>query len=256
MDVFGLTDQGAERERNEDSILLNEGIRLFIVADGMGGHARGDVASKTAVLLINDFLEERIPQEDRSFLESDAIVLRLLQEGVEKASRGIYEYSQDLGQGTIMGTTVSLALIRNRKLYTAHVGDGRIYRLRKERIEKLTKDHSRVQELVDRGVIGEDEAAGHKLSHVLTRALGSGESVETDLNIFDIRRGDVFLMATDGLFRVMSVEGVKSILKSRVPAEKRCQMLLDETLRGEAPDNVSMIILDFRKRRFLKSIFS
>jgi len=240
----GLTDRGKKREKNEDSILLNRELNLYIVADGMGGHERGDVASRMAVLRINELIQEGLSSADEGLLRQDDYIRGVLRDAMAGANREIVEYSRRLGIGRVMGTTASLLLTRNGRAYTGHVGDSRIYRLRNGEIEKLTKDHSRVQELVDMGVIAPEEAEGHYLSHIITRALGSHGSVEVDTGVFDIEDGDSFLLSTDGLFRVMGINEVREVMMSRATAEERCRVLINRTLEGGAPDNVSVIIMD------------
>lgn len=256
MKSFGLTDTGKKREKNEDSIRVDDSLGLYIVADGMGGHMLGEVASQTAVDTLKDSIETALLSSDTAALKQDDHIFTLLREAVIEANRKIYEYSQNLPRKGIMGTTVSLGLVRNGKIYMAHVGDSRIYRLRKDSIEKLTKDHSKAQELVDAGLLKEEEADSHRSSHVLTKALGSSESVVPDISVQEIRNGDSFLFSTDGMFRVLDISAVKNVLISKAAIEKKCEVLLERTLEGGAPDNVSLIILEPSKKGLLTRIFS
>ena len=256
MKACGLTDRGKKREKNEDSILLNNKIMLYIVADGMGGHLLGEVASRTAVKVINDSIEKNILNENKVDLKKDEHVNELLGEAISKANKEIYAYSQDQHKGSIIGTTVSFALIKNRKIYMAHVGDSRIYRLRKGDIEKLTKDHSKAQELLDAGILSEEESENHSSSHILTKALGVVDSITPDVKIYDIKNGDIFLLSTDGLFRVLDLTAVKNILVSRLPIEEKCRILVDKALEGGAPDNISVIIIEPFQTGFFNRIFS
>jgi PPM family protein phosphatase len=256
MKAFGLTDTGKKREKNEDSILLNDSIKLYIVADGMGGHMLGEVASQTAVKTIEEFVDQTLLKADEKPPKDDDHLTGILKEAVNKANKAIYDYSQKLQGKGVMGTTVSFALIRNNKLYTAHVGDSRIYRMRKGNIEKLTKDHSKAQELVDAGLLKEEDADTHRSSHILTRALGSSDSVSPSIAVHDIKNKDSFLLSTDGMFRVMNINAVRDILRSKLTTEEKCRMLVDKTLEGGAPDNVSVIILEPEKKGIFNCIFS
>jgi PPM family protein phosphatase len=256
MKACGQTDKGCKREKNEDSILLNDRINLYIVADGMGGHMLGEVASQTAVKVINETIEKNILNGDSLSLGKDAYVKEILGEALAEANKEIYNYSQNISERAIMGTTVSFALIRNKKIYIVHVGDSRIYRLRKGNFEKLTKDHNKAQELVDAGFLKEEEAENHRSSHILTRALGSSDSVMPSINLHDIKNDDKFLLSTDGLFRVLNTDAVKDIMVNKLSLEEKCGMLIEKTLEGGAPDNVSVIIIEPTPKGLFRRIFS
>jgi protein phosphatase len=255
MKACGQTDKGCKREKNEDSILLNDRINLYIVADGMGGHMLGEVASQIAVRAINETIEKDILNQDSLSLKKDEYIKEILGEALTKANKEIYDYSQKLSEETIMGTTVSAALIRNNKLYIAHVGDSRIYRLRKGNLKKLTKDHNKAQEFVDAGLLKEEEAENHRSSHILTRALGSSDSVMPAITVHDIKNDDKFLLSTDGLFRVLNTDAVKDIMVNKLSLEEKCGMLIEKTLEGGAPDNVSVIIIEPTPKRLFHRIF-
>lgn len=256
MKAFGLTDKGRKREKNEDTILVNPEINLFIVADGMGGHALGEFASQSAVRIINEVIEESIFNGDEGSLKKDEHIKVLLTEAIGRANKEIYTYSQNLSEKSIIGTTVSLALFKNKKLYTAHVGDSRIYRLRKDNLEKLTKDHSKARELIDAGLLKEEEAEHHRSSHILTKALGSALSVVPDINVHDMKNGDSFLLSTDGLFRAVDINNVKNIMMSKLSVEEKCRSIVGKALENDAPDNVSVIILEPSSKGLIKRIFS
>lgn len=244
MTACGLTDRGLKREKNEDSILLDDDLKLYIVADGMGGHLRGEVASHAAVTEIKRYISAKALRSKGS-LDDQTDYKNILEEAFAGANKEIYAYSQKQAGRNIMGTTASLAFVRAAKLYTAHIGDSSIYRVRKDRLEKLTKDHNQAQELVDAGLLEAEEAGQHESSHILTKALGSASVTSADLAVHDIRDGDVYLLATDGIFRVLAIETVKVILLSALSAAEKCRTLIDMTLKGGAPDNASLIILEF-----------
>ncbi|MBA4417079.1 MAG: hypothetical protein C0392_04095 [Syntrophus sp. (in: bacteria)] len=265
MDAFGITDRGKKRENNQDSIYPSEqefkemhrpdrSLMFYVVADGMGGHVFGEVASRKAVTIINDFVKESILNSNDESLREDEFIIGILKEAVQNAHRDIYEYSQSLPEKETMGTTVSAVLFRNGKAYIAHAGDSRIYRLRKGNLEKLTKDHTEIQRLVDMGAIGEEEAENHGLSHILTMALGAIEHVEPDFIVCDIQEGDSFLLTSDGLFRVLNKVEVTEVMMKRLSAQEKCEALVNSALEGGAPDNVSVIVVETGKRHFLKYI--
>jgi protein phosphatase len=244
MKSYGITAKGKHRETNEDSIFLDDDISLYIVADGMGGHEHGDLASSIAVEEISGFLEENISSVEKEMLEKDPYIAGLLKAAVMRANWKIYERSQESPSVFTMGTTVSLALIRNAKLYIAHVGDSRIYSLRNGEIRKLTHDHSMVQEMVDMGELSEEEARDHPLSNIVTRALGSTLTVEPDTYTFHIQGNEYFLLSSDGLFKVMDMTSIREILESHIPLRDKCETIIERTRQAGAPDDVSVIILE------------
>jgi protein phosphatase len=256
MKAFGLTDIGKNRDKNQDSILLNDELQLYIVADGMGGHLLGEVASSMAVNVINEYLTDVLLRGPNASANKELSIKDILRLAVMRANSEIFNYSRSLPNQGIIGTTLSLAFFSNGKLYTAHVGDSRIYRVNEGTIEKLTKDHTKAQELVDAHLLREEEADNHSSSHILTRALGNRDTVSPDMNIYAVKKGDSFLMSSDGLFRVLDVRAVNDIISSAMSLEDKCRMLIDKTLEGGAPDNVSVIIAESEKKGFFGRIFS
>lgn len=243
MDSFGLTDRGKVRKNNQDNILVNREHNLFIVADGMGGHAHGEVASEMAINTVNCHIQEYFTACRKESYENDIVITALLKESFRLAHEAIFDYSQKL-LGQIMGTTLALLLFRKNKAYLGHIGDSRIYRLRKGYLEKLTKDHTEIQDMVDAGLISEEDAENHRLSHVLTRALGVGDKNTPDIHILDVEAGDRYLITSDGIFRVMNLPEVQEVLASSNPSEEKCSMLLENALQKGSPDNVSVIVME------------
>jgi serine/threonine protein phosphatase PrpC len=245
MESFGLTDRGRVRNSNQDNILLNRELQLFIVADGMGGHACGEVASEMAVQTVNDHIHAHIGDGEQ-IREEDyfQFITNLLKESISQAHRAIYDYSQKLPGRETMGTTLSFLLFRKNKAYLAHIGDSRIYRLRAGQMEKLTKDYTEAQELADIGVISEADAENHRLSHVLTRVLGVPDRGEADTQVLNLVDGDRFLITSDGLFRVLDMPAVQAVLEMNLSVKGKCSSLLAQALEKGAPDNVSVIVVE------------
>jgi len=240
MDVFGITDRGVGRATNQDSIVLDNSIMLYMVADGMGGHAMGEVASRKAVATVASVVHKNITSCDNESLTQDEPVLGIMKEAVSAANREIYEYSC----GLTMGTTLSTAHFSNGKLYIAHIGDSRIYRLRRGFLEALTEDHTEARDLVKAGRLSPDDAENHMLSHVLTKALGPSRSASPDLGSFPVKDGDIYLLSSDGLFRVVSPCEAREVLLRDGSAEEKCNMLVNLALGRGAPDNVSVIVIE------------
>ena len=240
MDGFGLTDRGVARDMNQDSISVDNSLMLYMVADGMGGHTKGEVASRVAVSTVTSVIRQNLTACDNESMRQDEPVLKIMREAVFTANEEIYGYSR----GEIMGTTLSSAHFLNGKVYTAHIGDSRIYRLRGGAMEKLTEDHTEAYALVQAGILAPEMAENHRLSHVLTKALGASKSAEPDMSTFTVRRGDLYLLSSDGLFRVMSPEEVREVLVKKIGPREKCNTLLTTALGRGAPDNVSVIIVE------------
>ena len=239
----GLTDVGKIREKNEDSFLVNVELGLYLVADGMGGHIAGDVASRMATEEVESCVRTRLakyPPEART----PEIYLEALRDAFQLANRAIYSYSRRGPFPVILGTTAVAALTVGNDLYIAHVGDSRLYLYRKGQGRRLTKDHSQVQELIDFGHLTEDEAENHALSNVITRSLGGEPHVEVDLLRDTLEAGDVVLLCTDGLRRVLSEAEILAVVQDETrPLADLCKTLVDRTLAGGAPDNVTVVLL-------------
>ncbi len=243
MQSFGITDTGIVRKNNEDSLLLNRDLQLFIVADGMGGHAHGEIASRMAVRSINEFLIEAVEKTDAALLAKDEQVVGLLKDAVLNANEAILSYSREMIPDKIMGTTVSFVFFRNGNVYLAHVGDSRICRLRNGQMEKLTTDHNETWELVEKGLVSEEDADNHWQSNILTRALGVRDEITPEIQFSQVEENDQYLLCSDGLSRVMTATDVADIMRCELSVRAKCQMFIDKALEGGAPDNVTVIII-------------
>jgi serine/threonine protein phosphatase PrpC len=223
------------RKINEDACLelatLGDG-GLWAVADGMGGHEAGDVASS---MIVDTLRQSPPPNSLKAFVASVETALhqvnRLLQ---EKAA-------QDYEHRTI-GSTVVILLLYQEHAACLWVGDSRIYRLRRSRLQQLTRDHSHVQELLDRGLINADEASNHPMSNVITRAVGSSEELRVDKIAFTVEPGDVYLLCSDGLNKVVSDSEIARFL-TNTQAKHAVKGLLNTALRRMADDNVTTTVV-------------
>jgi serine/threonine protein phosphatase PrpC len=243
--AYGESNKGLKRENNQDSIFRNPDLGLFIIADGMGGHAHGEIASSMAVEIINDSLTGDFLNASEEELSNLEFIENQIKKAIGDANMMVLERWQNIPPGgQVMGTTVSMVLFRDKIAYTGHVGDSRIYRLRKGLFEALTKDHTQAQELVDAELLSQDEAENHRLSHILTRAVGASERVLPDVGHAEIEADDLFLLASDGLFRVLSADNVCIVMVGRGTLEEKGRELIQKTLDGGAPDNVSVIVVE------------
>ena len=231
---YAASDIGKHRSSNQDSGY--SGYQLFFVADGMGGHAGGDIASAIT--------SQRVALTDSKY---DTV-----EEAIESLKSGVIEANSML-TGTVvehpelqgMGTTFSGLLVHGSQIITAHIGDSRIYRMRSGQVEQITKDHTFVQKLVDLGRITEEEALVHPRRSVLMRVLGDVQGdPELDIALFDALPGDRWMVCSDGLSGVVPDDVMANILASSVPTEEAAELLVGEALEHGAPDNVTVVITD------------
>jgi len=239
--VLGLrsaigSDVGRRRTSNQDSGATTG--RLLIVADGMGGHAHGEIASATTVAAFTE-LDARLPQ-DLTGLDLAAEMTAALVDATERLSRRAGEEPDTRG----MGTTVVSLLLTGDQLALAHIGDSRIYRLRDGGLTQLTHDHTMVQQLVDEGQITAEEAAHHPRRSVLMRALSTDHAPEPDLDRIDIREGDRFLLCSDGVTAVLDDDALRRELTADAAPEEIVPRLIDLANEGGGPDNITAIVAD------------
>ncbi|MFN3523628.1 MAG: PP2C family protein-serine/threonine phosphatase [Phenylobacterium sp.] len=226
------THAGTVRTLNEDRYIERPDVRLWAVADGMGGHEAGDVA---AALIVETLAEVAAPTSGYGFL--NGVCDRL-----QAVNRELVERAAALAYGSLIGSTVVALLAYDDHYACVWAGDSRIYLLRDGALERLTRDHSVVQEMVDSGVIRAEEAQGHSRSNIVTRAVGAGEPLELDVRHAAILPGDVFLLCSDGLTGAVSDEEIRRILAA-MPLERAADGLLALSLDRGARDNVTLVLV-------------
>lgn len=243
MRFYGLTDVGIKREKNEDAISLpseNEGIKLFILADGMGGAKAGEKASQLAIESIRDYIRLHFIKIERTKEEIEEMIRKAMVE----ANRKIFELANEYQELKGMGTTVLVVLLYRGRLYIGHIGDSRVYRLRKSVLRQLTKDHSYVQELVRQGTITIEEARNHPQKNVLLRALGCDRDIMPDVITKGFVKGDIILLCSDGLTNMVEDKEIyEIIMKNTSDLKVACKMLIDTANQNGGVDNVSAIII-------------
>jgi protein phosphatase len=235
VEMIGLSDVGRVREHNEDAIRWNSEAGWAILADGMGGHLAGEVASAMAVEIIAAQLS--VPLGG-----SAGLIEERLTEAIAEANRAIHQRAQAEPQCNNMGTTVVAVAVREGWLYCAHVGDSRLYRFNGNGLSQLTHDHSLVQELVDEGMMSSEEAAGSRHRNVITRALGLEERVESDIMRWQVTPGERYLLCSDGLSDPLGPAVMAEILAGSELSQV-AQTLLDEANSRGGEDNISLILL-------------
>ena len=197
-----LTDTGKVRDHNEDAIAADQDIGLWVLADGMGGYNAGEVASGIAVKTIVDLVREACHREDRGEIEPGTGYMRqtiVLRDAVHRANKIINQTAQSQPQCEGMGTTLVACLFYDDKVSVAHVGDSRLYRMRSNRFEQITMDHSLLQELVDRGFYSQEEAQRSTNRNYVTRALGVEGNVDVEVQEVEAEKDDYYLLCSDGL---------------------------------------------------------
>lgn len=230
------SDLGRRRTSNEDSGAA--GDRLLVVADGMGGHAHGELASALAVSALVD-LDERLPPD------LDSVDLHIeLAAAVDDAGTRLAEHAQKEPETQGMGTTVAGLFLEGDRLALVHVGDSRIYRLRAGELEQLTHDHTMVQQLVDDGQITPEEALIHPRRSVLMRALSTDHLAEPDLDYLDLQPGDRYLLCSDGVTAVLFDTVVREVLVGVPEAQAAVDKLIELANEAGGPDNITCIVAD------------
>lgn len=246
--AFGLTDVGRKRRHNEDAYLLDAERGLFVVADGMGGHAAGEVASRITVESIQEFIAGSEDEHDNTwpfgFNNRYSLEGNRLTTAVEKANEKVMRAVQNRPELKGMGTTVVAALFDGQRVTLVHVGDSRAYMLRGGELKRLTDDHSWVQEQVNAGILSEDEAKSHPLKNVVTRALGGSAHVAVDLVEIPLTVGDRFLLCSDGLTGMVTDEEIIDRLKSAEPLDRIVRGLVDYANERGGVDNITAIVVE------------
>jgi PPM family protein phosphatase len=202
LSCVGVSDTGRVREHNEDTIALDADIGLLVLADGMGGYNAGEVASGIAVKTIMNLVRESVEREDLAAADPATGLSRrsiVLRDAIQRANKIIFQTAKTQPQCEGMGTTVVGALFHDNRITLAHVGDSRIYRLRNDRLEQVTLDHSLLQELVDRGFYTPEEAQRAANKNYVTRALGVEPTVDVEITEHEVHKGDHYLLCSDGL---------------------------------------------------------
>ena len=242
--AHGASDVGLRRERNEDSFLVDPDLGLYVVADGMGGHAGGGTASKLAVATMQRYLQDVRDEEPGLLFGAGAVAaLRsVLREAVETACRAIYRTARAEPSLAGMGTTVTGALVQGRILVLAHVGDSRCYLVRGGAIRQLSEDHSLVNEQVKAGAMTPDEARTSRLRNVITRSVGYEEEVTVDLLDLDTEPGDTFLLCCDGLTNLVRDAEILDVVERSPLAQVPARLIALANARG-GDDNITVVVV-------------
>ncbi|HDZ24052.1 MAG TPA: serine/threonine-protein phosphatase [Desulfobacteraceae bacterium] len=243
----GITDVGLKREGNEDCFSTDDTLGLYVVADGMGGHLAGEVASKVAVELINKsfrhWMESGLEEEEVFGIPDQTLTKRgnYILGSIRLANRVVHEMAEMHDEYHGMGTTIAVLAVFQGQIIAANVGDSRIYMLRNGHLERLSKDHTIVSEQVEMGIMDPKDAETSPLKHVLTKNLGSAEFVTAEVFEFEPADGDRFLLCTDGLTDLVNDEEILQMIQAEESPEVFCRNCVDEALKRGGHDNTTVV---------------
>ncbi len=238
---------GLKREGNEDAFHLEDSLGLYIVADGMGGHLAGEVASQVAVNAITKgfrkWTEEKTPEDELFVAYDESLTLHgnYVLSSIRAANRIVHEMALVCEQYHGMGTTIVVLLVEPNLVIAANVGDSRLYLVRNGCIERLSRDHTLVSEQVERGAMTPEEAKSSPLKHVLTRNLGSSESVEPDIFEIEPNNNDRFILCTDGLTDLVTDEEILAMTEEEGDSEALCRQFVGRALKRGGHDNTTVV---------------
>lgn len=241
MKYSAKTDKGSVREINEDYYNIISGYPgipdVFIIADGMGGHNAGEIASMTSTDYISNVIMET-PEVLTGSLDIAGSIKNL----IEKANHVVYEKSLELAENHGMGTTLTMAVITGDTMHIGHVGDSRLYLVRKNEMQCLTTDHSYIEELIKNGTLTREEARVHPKRNIITRALGCFEALEVDTYTCKLEKNDCIIMCTDGLTNLINEQELKDTVTGNTPAAA-CEKLVAGAIQNGGDDNITVIVI-------------
>ena len=234
----GLSNVGRVRTSNEDCMGLFPDLNLFVVADGMGGHAAGEVASSMAV----ETVRESISKNEGT--GNSSLAAHCLERAIKASNQKIYEAGKQSPALSGMGTTIVSVLLDQDTAYIGYVGDSRVYLSRQDEITQITTDHSLVNEYLKKGMMTPEEAEHHPLKHVLSRALGTALDVEADILSIPLKSEDILLLCSDGLSNTVNRQMMLQILKrSKGNIQEACHQLIEQANSRGGVDNITVVIL-------------
>ena len=244
--VVGLTDTGKVREHNEDTIAGDADSGLLVLADGMGGYKAGEVASGLAVKTIVSMVREHMQRENLRAGDAETGLARtsiILRDAIHRANKIIYQTAHTQSQFEGMGTTVVAALFFDNKVTIAHVGDSRLYRVQGEKFERITMDHSLLQELVDRGLYSAEEAQRAANKNYVTRALGVEPNVEVEIQEIPVHKGEIYVLCSDGLSDMVEDEDIHLTISTfSANLDNVARQLIQLANDNGGRDNISVLM--------------
>lgn len=253
LECVGMTDVGTARDHNEDDFYLSrDDEALCIVADGMGGHRSGEVASAMAIKTMVEYYRETMPEEGLNGRElgmgrtdeGDEIDLnkRRLVQAIQEANTAVFEAASNNEVYRGMGTTIVSGYFTHRGVYLAHIGDSRAYRYRDGELNQRTNDHSLANEYVEMGILSESDVEFFPYKNVITRACGLSEEVEVAAHFEEVQEGDLYLFCSDGLTDMVSTERITEMIEEHDDLEALCRDFVDEANENGGEDNITVVL--------------
>jgi PPM family protein phosphatase len=247
LEIVSQTHPGMVRSHNEDSVAYDASCGLVVLADGMGGYNAGEVASGITISVMSAEIKhalQGVRPSDKDEASGEDVGMRLLRENVQKANASIFQAAQSEPQYAGMGTTVVSGLFYDNHVAVAHVGDSRMYRLRGEGFEAITRDHSLLQEQIDGGMISRQDARLSRNKNLVTRAVGIGADVEVETKGYEVQVGDIYLLCSDGLNDMVEDDDIGSaLLMLRANLPLAASQLIEMANDNGGRDNVSVILI-------------
>jgi protein phosphatase len=243
LEVASVTHPGRVRSHNEDSIAADAEMGLAVLADGMGGYNAGEVASGIAVAMITAEMKKALAEMKAGALDGSGAE-KLLSAHAEKANAAIYQAAQTQEQYSGMGTTLVAAMWYDNRMAVGHIGDSRLYRLRGDVLEQITRDHSLLQEQIDSGMITKEQARYSQNKNLVTRAVGIDPQVDTEVHTYPVQAGDIYLLCSDGLSDMVTDEDIQNTLFSlQANLPMATEQLVQQANDNGGRDNVSVILV-------------
>jgi protein phosphatase len=249
IEAFGTTDRGCVRDENEDRILVDDSLGLYVVCDGMGGGKHGEIAAEVAVGAVRYYIDSSRDRYDVSWPFGYAFELSLdanrLATGVRLANRQIWRTGEQSLECAGMGTTIAAVLIGDGRAVVGNVGDTRVYLCRENQLAQITVDDTMIATMVRSGLLSAQSAASHPMRNVITQAAGSQEEVEVHLHEETIVPGDALLICSDGLYNLVEERDILAALTENSSPEAVAKRLVDAAINSGAPDNVSAVVMRY-----------
>jgi len=245
MELWGITDSGKVRKHNQDVFQTfsrdDKNIAVLVVCDGMGGANAGNIASELAANVFMKYIKEDIESISENFSRAD--IATMMTNAVLSANTEVYEKSFEDEEYSGMGTTLTAAVSTTHGEVVANVGDSRLYHVSDDNITQITRDHSVVEDMIERGEITRTEARKHPSRNLITRALGTGVYEPPDIFFLEMKSDDLIILCSDGLTNVVFDSEIKTELERGATVRESCEVLVDKALSRGAPDNVTVVIL-------------
>ncbi len=248
--VFGATHVGKVRDHNEDAFFVSENGSFFLVSDGMGGLAAGEIASK----ITSDTVSEVLTKQ----LESSGSVEKVIRTAFLKANSEVRKAMNGISSSKGMGCTCVVLVFKENDFYIGYVGDSRIYLYRNGHLKQITRDHSYVEELFMRGLITAEEKKDHPYKSSITRYVGHADTIEVDISSGPVANDDIFILCSDGLSGEVEDEKIQHVCSENLPMEKNVEKLIDMALENGGGDNITVVAVKVEKKKpgFFRKLFS